>query len=176
MAEVKAALGIVALDAAKSSGWTVMLDGDVVASGQCNIKDLIAELSPYADINGDWAEEWLLVVEHPFVGEHQSKRSVITHSKNCGRAEGILRCLWPTGTHLWSPPPNMWRAKIPGMPFTGSLAKAYALKVARAAGLPCAGSRGGALVDQAESFVIALAAGRWWYAEGQKKFGRGSKK
>ncbi len=59
-----------------------------------------------------------------------------------------------------------WRSLIPGMPRRKKDAKAFAVRMARAAGYDLRGPRGAVWDDYAEAFCISLAAGRWWYDRG----------
>lgn len=158
-------VGIVALDAATTTGYCVRLNGDVLLSGQCPLAKLSDHISPGFFTGPDWR----LVVELPFVGPRQSPRSVISHAMNCGWAIAVAQHCFPDHSRLWKPLSTEWRRllKDRGMVTSpATSAKQRALAIAREDGVACEGPKGGDLVDAAEAYCIALAAERY-FAEGE---------
>lgn len=153
--------GFVGIDAANSTGYCVLLDGEILLTGQCPLLDLRKHLC----IGHFTGPTWVIAIEKPFFGLKQGAGQAINHAENCGYAVAVASEAFPDASEIWRPLSKTWRALIPGMPQSpAQLCKKYAFNVADAAGARVRGERGGAMLDSAEAYCIAIACGVWFHS------------
>jgi Holliday junction resolvasome RuvABC endonuclease subunit len=106
-----------AFDPATTTGWAIVEDQHLVASGKCPHADAIGEayraLERHCAPRGYDAPPDIVAIELAYIPMGDAGRAASAASVywRGGYLEGASHALWPTAT-IWTPNASSWRAKL----------------------------------------------------------------